>query len=173
MADPKDTDGKSFAELVGQVNPVKASPRRVPEAAPVTDRVRVHEHAKGAHLIVEKRDDLVLAHSTDYPPSKLAELAHGPTPPSRELDLHGMGVAKARAALERAVTQARRDGLRCLVVICGRGHRSGPSGPVLPDVVMDELAGPLAGHVLGFRSAPRHFGGAGALIVRLRSRRVF
>ena len=135
--------------------------------------MRIHEATRGAHLIVEKSDDLVLGHSTDYPASKLMELSHGPTPPSRELDLHGMGVAKARAALERAITQARRDGLRSLVVICGRGHRSGPSGPVLPEMVIDELAGPLAGHVLGFRSAPRHFGGAGALIVRLRLRREF
>jgi DNA-nicking Smr family endonuclease len=46
---------------------------------------------------------------------------------------------------------------------------STPEGPVLPDVVIERLSEELESDVLGFATAPRKWGGQGALIVCLRS----
>ena len=52
--------------------------------------------------------------------------------------------------------------------VCGKGLHSGLEGPVLPDVVIERLSEELAQHVLAFCTAPRRWGGSGALLVMLR-----
>ena len=70
--------------------------------------------------------------------------------------------------LDDGVRQARQDGVSCLLVVCGRGKHSGADGPVLPDVAAERLSEELASEILAFCTAPRKWGGEGALIVRLR-----
>lgn len=121
-------------------------------------------------LIVETVNDIVMGRSVDTPLRVAQELRRGPPVPTRELDLHRMSAAQARSALATTVRQARADGMRSLVVICGQGKHSGRAGAVLPAVVVEQLSEALAAHVLAFRTAPPRFGGAGAVIVRLRAR---
>jgi DNA-nicking Smr family endonuclease len=59
--------------------------------------------------------------------------------------------------------------MACVLVVCGRGTHSGAEGPVLPDVVIERLSEELANEVLAFCTAPRKWGGQGAVIVRLRA----
>ena len=66
------------------------------------------------------------------------------------------------------VLRARRDGLGCVLIVCGRGLHSGLEGPVLPDVAIERLSEELAYYVLAFCTAPRRWGGEGALLVMLR-----
>jgi DNA-nicking Smr family endonuclease len=80
------------------------------------------------------------------------------------------GDAAARA-LQSFVTTSRATGARSLLVITGRGLRSGVDGPVVKERVIAALASPpLAGAVLAFSTAPPSLGGAGALLVLLRRR---
>jgi DNA-nicking Smr family endonuclease len=58
-----------------------------------------------------------------------------------------------------------------VIVIHGRGLRSGEGGPVLPGLVVESLSTPpLASAVLAFVTAPARMGGPGALLVLLRRR---
>lgn len=88
------------------------------------------------------------------------------------VDLHGFCAADARRALIDAVQRAEHAHVRHLLVIHGKGTHSGKGGPVLRDVVLSELTGPLGSQVEAFHTAPRPHGGSGALLVQLRRRRV-
>lgn len=88
------------------------------------------------------------------------------------LDLHGMTTEDAQAEVERFVTTAVRDGLRCLLIIHGRGRNSPGQVSVLKDRLKQWLTrGKLARVVLAFATARPHDGGPGALYVLLRRER--
>jgi DNA-nicking Smr family endonuclease len=102
----------------------------------------------------------------------LRALKTGDPPPSARLDLHGLDIPAARAALRASVERAHEAGRRCLLVIHGRGHHSGPQGPVMRDLLLEALAtAPLARRVMAVATAPPALGGPGAALVLLRRAR--
>jgi DNA-nicking Smr family endonuclease len=113
----------------------------------------------------------VRARAEGVPARWLDELESGRVVPRRELDLHRKSAADARQAIADAVREARQAGVNCLLVVCGRGKHSSAAGAVLPDVTVEYLSEALADVVLAFASAPRKWGGRGAIIVRLRAAR--
>lgn len=172
MAEKKD-NSPAFADLIGAVKPLPPAPALatppLPPPAPIAPDP--HKPRRTLHRVeLEHNDELVFARASDVPRARIEELRHGPLTPARELDLHRMSAAQAAAALRQAVKLARADGLRCLVVVCGKGSHSGRAGAVLPGVVLETLVDDCAAEIQGFRSAPPQFGGHGAVIVRLRSR---
>src|SRR5262249_38955368 len=107
-----------------------------------------------------------LAHGVDR--AHLARLRRGEVEVERRLDLHGLTAAEARRELERELRDAQAAGVRCVLVVHGRGLHS-DAGPVLRDGVLTWLtAEPLAARVLAFASALPRDGGAGASYVLLR-----
>jgi len=167
-AKPAGADGLSFKDLAGNggVRPLpdpartvlhEPSPSAPPRPAPPKHRLWVERHA-----------DIVRARAEDVPPRWLDDLRAGRVIPRRELDLHRKGAADARQVLDDEVARARRDNIPCVLVVCGRGLHSGLEGPVLPDVAIERLSEELADQVLAFCTAPRRWGGEGALIVMLR-----
>ncbi len=85
------------------------------------------------------------------------------------LDLHGMTAEAAQEEVERFITNAVRDGLRCVLIVHGRGRNSPGQVPVLKERVKLALTrGKLARVVLAFATARPHDGGLGALYVLLR-----
>ncbi|HVN87329.1 MAG TPA: Smr/MutS family protein [Candidatus Binatia bacterium] len=85
------------------------------------------------------------------------------------LDLHRLTVADARSEFDRFMTAARQNGLRCVLIIHGRGRNSKDQVPILKPRVVSWLAhGQWARYVLAFASARACDGGAGALYVLLR-----
>jgi DNA-nicking Smr family endonuclease len=157
----------SFAQLARGVQPLpEATPRAAVAGAPASpERISVRPHAR---LWVEQSADAVRAWAADVPPRVVDALEAGRVVPRRELDLHRKSAVDAREALVCAVREARQAGVSCLLVVCGRGKHSDAGGPVLPEVAVECLSETLAGHVLAFVSAPRKWGGKGALLVRLR-----
>jgi DNA-nicking Smr family endonuclease len=111
----------------------------------------------------------VRARAEDVPARWLDDLRAGKVVPRREIDLHRKGVVEAREVLDEGILRARREAVACVLVVCGRGLHSGEDGPVLPDVAIERLSEELAEHVLAFCSAPRRWGGEGALMVMLRA----
>jgi len=161
-------DAVSFKDLAGNggVRPIAEPGRTVlhepaPSAPP---RPAPPKH----RLWVERRDGGVWARAEDAPPRWLDDLRAGRVVPRRELDLHRKGAADARQVLDEEVLRARRDNLSCVLIVCGRGLHSGLEGPVLPDVAIERLSEELADHVIAFCTAPRRWGGEGALLVMLR-----
>lgn len=85
-------------------------------------------------------------------------------------DLHGMDSVAALEVCHRFVTEALRDGKKCVALIHGRGLSS-RGEPVLKRLVVNWLRqGPYRKHVLAFASAPHWDGGAGVTYVLLRKR---
>ncbi|MEP7275139.1 MAG: Smr/MutS family protein [Betaproteobacteria bacterium] len=82
-----------------------------------------------------------------------------------EIDLHGMTAPEAHDALADLLVEARARGLRCVRVIHGKGLRSPNREPVLKGKVRRWLA--QWDDVLAYCEAPRHAGGAGAVVVLL------
>lgn len=104
-------------------------------------------------------------------PRRLARLKGGDPPFERTVDLHGQREAQARRTLVRAFEEARREGIRCLRVVPGRGRHS-PEGAVLRERLPVWLSEPpLRGRVLAFCSAQPAHGGTGAVYVLLRRSR--
>jgi DNA-nicking Smr family endonuclease len=98
----------------------------------------------------------------------LVRLRRGETPVEAEVDLHGLDRRGGEAALRRALANARAEGVRCVLVVHGRGTHS-QTGAVLRDAVVAWLtAPPLASAVMAFASALPRDGGAGATYVLLR-----
>ncbi len=82
------------------------------------------------------------------------------------LDLHGMTVITAKAALALFLRDARRNSLGCVRIIHGKGKGSRHRGPVLKQKVNHWLR--QRDEVLAFCSARSVDGGTGALYVLLR-----
>jgi DNA-nicking Smr family endonuclease len=83
----------------------------------------------------------------------------------RELDLHGLTRDRAHDALLAFLEACRRDGVRCVRVIHGKGLGSRHREPVLKSAVARWLT--RRSEVLACCEAPPHQGGAGAALVLL------
>jgi DNA-nicking Smr family endonuclease len=85
------------------------------------------------------------------------------------VDLHGKTREEAREAVARFLTASRRAGLRCVLIVHGRGNHSKDQIPVLKQSVRSWLErGQISRVVLAFTTARPHDGGAGAMYVLLR-----
>ena len=85
------------------------------------------------------------------------------------LDLHGMTAEEAQAEVEQFVLGTARAGLRCILLVHGRGLNSPGQVPVIKDRLKSWLTrGKLARVVLAFATARPYDGGPGALYVLLR-----
>jgi DNA-nicking Smr family endonuclease len=82
-----------------------------------------------------------------------------------QLDLHGLRTEEARERLGAFLRDARKQGLRCVRVVHGKGLGSPGKTPVLKGRVQGWLA--QKKEVLAFVQARPAEGGAGALVVLL------
>jgi len=99
----------------------------------------------------------------------LRKLRRGEFAVQAHVDLHGLRSEDARTAVERFVRKSRSAGLRCVLVVHGRGLRSKDHIPVLKEKLVRWLShGRIGRQVLAFASARPHDGGAGAVYVLLR-----
>lgn len=82
------------------------------------------------------------------------------------IDLHGMSLEEAEAALTEFIIGSIKSRASCVKVIHGRGLRS-PRGPVLKEALLRLLGGPLRKHVIAYATARQKDGGLGATYVLL------
>ncbi len=98
-------------------------------------------------------------------------LRRGQLPIEAVLDLHGMTQERAHRALDRFLAGAAASGIRCVLVITGKG-RSKEEGGVLKREVPRWLNEPgLRPLVLAIATARPNHGGEGALYLLLKRRR--
>ncbi|MCC5987631.1 MAG: Smr/MutS family protein [Pararhodobacter sp.] len=113
-----------------------------------------------------------------------ARMTRGKLAPEARIDLHGMTLAQAHAALDGFIRAASRRGLRLVLVITGKGQGGGRRGAEADHGPIPRRAGalrhevphwlrraPLRPLVLDIHEAHRSHGGAGALYVYLRRQR--
>lgn len=103
-------------------------------------------------------------------------LRRGLVGPERTIDLHGHTLSSAHAALDLGLERAIADDVRTLLLVTGRPPREGTTPPrrgAIRAAIGDWLAASRhASRIAAIRNAhPRH-GGAGALYVILRRRKM-
>ncbi len=105
-------------------------------------------------------------------PSLIKKFRSGQIPYQDYLDLHGMSRDEAELCLKDFIIKCSRRGLRCVLIIHGRGLNSPGSYPVLKRHIPYWLShSPLNKIVLAFVSSQPYDGGTGATYVLLRKRR--
>lgn len=179
---PADDDARLFLESVGEVAPVPAKVERVTARVPPTaDQLRLPTEeaeslARLAELVsgegpfeLSDSDEFIEGAVQGFDERVRRQLRRGEFTPKARLDLHGLTKEEARPALEKFLGDARVAGLRCVLVVTGRGLHSADSIPVLKQSVQSWLThGRPARQVLAFCSARRDDGGTGAVYVLLR-----
>ncbi len=175
-------DDSLFLELVGQVEPVRGGPQIVERPPPPPEHVRriVNEEEEVLDTLAElvagtgafdvaDSDEFIEGSVEGLDKRILRRLRKGDYAVQAHLDLHGLVRSEAKEALFSFIEQSRYKGLRCVLVVHGRGLHSRDQLPVLKEGVQGWLSrGRLASQVLAFTTARPHDGGAGAVYVLLR-----
>jgi DNA-nicking Smr family endonuclease len=160
-----------FAELLSDVRPIDDGPERLRPARgqPVAPKSAARGKSQQHAFRWPDPSDRHRATAPGVSDAVLLRLTRGDPAPEERIDLHGVRREGVARLLDRRFASARARGLRCLLVIHGRGTRSAGGESVLRERMPDWLSRePVAAHVLAFASAPERLGGAGATLVRLR-----
>jgi DNA-nicking Smr family endonuclease len=105
-----------------------------------------------------------------FSPKMMKRLKGGEFPVQDYVDLHGLTKPEAREAVREFLLKSHHLGLRCVLIVHGRGHNSPDSFPVLKEGLPSWLAsGPIRKIVLAFATAKPYDGGTGAVYVLLRA----
>ena len=169
-----------FAQAVGPVKRLRhksAAPLDLPKAKP---EARMRERDERAVLreslsdgidagSLLETDEQLSYRSQGIGPDVLRKLRQGHWSVQGHIDLHGLRTDEAREALSAFLREARRDALRCLRVVHGKGLGSPGKTPVLKNLVRRWLT--QKREVLAYVQARPADGGAGALLVLLRPER--
>jgi DNA-nicking Smr family endonuclease len=167
-----------FRSQMGPVRQLvaKAAELKVAHVPPAPDAAQ--SRADEAHVIdelMELPDDPALLDGAEmisyladgHSPKLLRKLRRAQFRICAELDLHHMGSVAAKKMMHKWLHAMRAQAQLCLLVIHGKGLRSGENGAVLKSMVDFELR--RRKDVIAFCSPPHNLGGAGAALILLRA----
>ncbi|HEC19776.1 MAG TPA: DNA mismatch repair protein MutS [Gammaproteobacteria bacterium] len=174
MGKDKDNDAELFRQMMAGVKPLSAEervapptprasakPRQTPARPPSNAGFAIREHVPD----VAPEEALFFARS-GLQTRLLHRLKRGELRPEARLDLHGLTIAEAGAQLMDFLGQSQIQGLRCVCVVHGKGHRSAEGRPVLKAQINQWLRD--MPEVLAFATTLPKDGGAGAMYILLR-----
>ncbi len=182
---PLPEESRLFLEAVSDVIPLpnrekKAyrNPRalRAPSHPPPDEEQETLAHLNG---LVQGSIDMDIRFTDEYMEGAitgvgrkvLRRLRRGEFPVQDHVDLHGMTRNTARDRVDEFLTESHKKGLRCVLIVHGRGLNSPSSDPVLKkQIPLWFTRGPARKVVLAFATARPYDGGAGAVYVLLRQR---
>ena len=170
------SDKDLFIKAAGAVKPLPDKRRHHHKSAPkvpTTMRYQSDEQAVLKEAISDEFDVSTLLDTDDQLSFRrpgigtdvTRKLRRGDWSIQRQLDLHGLRRDDAREALSLFIHEARRQGIRCVRIVHGKGLGSPGKTPVLKHRVLSWLA--QKQEVLAFVQAKPADGGAGALVVLL------
>ncbi|HYJ17716.1 MAG TPA: Smr/MutS family protein [Burkholderiales bacterium] len=156
-------------------DPGKASLRKSPPAPIPVQQMRDDQLVLADSLSdnvqleigLETGEELVFLRN-GLPKDLLRKLRRGNWVIQDQLDLHGLRSDEARQLLAEFMSQALKDGHRCVCLIHGKGLRSENREPVLKRKVGNWLA--QRDEVLAFVQARPEDGGSGAVVVLLKGK---
>lgn len=178
-AEPSADDAALFRDAVADATPIVSErvhhepprPRPIPRQHQADEHAALHESLHDVaplDLALEGGDEPNFLRD-GLPRTVLRDLRRGRWVVQDQLDLHGATRDSARELLIEFLADALRRDLRCLRVVHGKGLGSPRREPVLKGLVRGWLA--ARSEVLAYCQARGHDGGAGALIVLLRSKK--
>ncbi|MBI5528786.1 MAG: Smr/MutS family protein [Deltaproteobacteria bacterium] len=172
------SDEEMFAAEVADAKPMDPVP--LPPSRPAQPRAFATEDDEVlAHLDAlvagecpfdfSESDEYIEGWVHDLDPRIIKKLRKGEYTVEANLDLHGRVKEEAKPLTREFIRSSRRQGLRCVRIVHGRGLHSKDRSPVLKEALKAWLScGWIGSQVLAFTSAPPADGGAGAVYVLLR-----
>jgi len=150
---------------------------RVRPSHPPTDESRqVMEHLQGlvrgsVELDIAFSDEYIEGAVQGFSRKLMKKLKRGELPVQDYIDLHGLTKQEAETEVTNFLLESFRNGLRCVLIVHGRGLNSPESLPVLKEGLPQWLnRGRVRKMVLAFATARPYDGGTGATYVFLRHR---
>ncbi len=174
----READAELFRRMVGQVKNLPANGRldnQAPKPQPIparrqADEQEVLKSSLSDDFDVEsllETDESLSWRRPELGIDVLRKLRRGVWALQGELDLHGLRTDEARERLAKFLREAHVKGWRCVRVVHGKGLGSPGKQPVLKDKTKRWLV--QSDRVLAFVQARADEGGAGALVVLLKS----
>jgi len=169
------SDVAPFAEGKRDRRPPGTTNRRPAHPAPDEEQ-EVMNHLYG---LVAGRVEMDITFSDEYMEGSvrglsrkiMKRLKRGEIPVQDHIDLHGLTRQGAEEQVREFLVQSHKLGLRCVLIVHGRGLNSPDSFPVLKEGLPLWLGrGPAKRIVLAFATARPYDGGTGAVYVLLRKR---
>jgi DNA-nicking Smr family endonuclease len=156
---------------------VHGSGSRVRPSHPPTDESRqVMEHLQGlvrgsVELDIAFSDEYIEGAVQGFSRKLMKKLKRGELPVQDYIDLHGLTKQEAETEVTNFLLESFRNGLRCVLIVHGRGLNSPESLPVLKEGLPQWLnRGRVRKMVLAFATARPYDGGTGATYVFLKHR---
>ena len=88
--------------------------------------------------------------------------------PNLTLDLHGHNLCSAKSLLQKFISDCYEKNVRNILIITGKGqNNSGALKEEVPKWLTDKF---FDKYIISFILAPRHLGGEGALLVRIKNK---
>lgn len=180
---PAHQEDDLFAREMADVVPLARHRNRQPPSTPIPPAPpgktgRTDGALRALYLLVETGRGFKIAHTPEYmearapgvQPEICRRLHGGRYAIQDHIDLHGMTVSEAEAALHAFIKRTIAHGMRAVLVVHGRGLSS-PHDPVLKKWFYRWITtGPWKKFVIALTSARSCDGGAGATYVLLRQR---
>jgi DNA-nicking Smr family endonuclease len=181
----KPDDEQSFLEAMSDVTPLPENKKKIvptpggnirPAHPAPDDEQEALNHlsdlVKGSiELDITLTDEYMEGSVKGFSQKLMKKLKKGEFPFQDYIDLHGLTKQGAEARVRDFLLQSHRLGLRCVLIVHGRGLNSPDSFPVLKARLPLWLGrGPVKKIVLAFATARPYDGGAGAVYVLLRKR---
>ena len=156
---------------------VHGSGSRLRPSHPPTDESRQEmEHLQGlvrgsVELDIAFSDEYIEGAAQGFSRKLMKKLKRGELPVQDYIDLHGLTKQEAETEVTNFLIESFRNGLRCVLIVHGRGLNSPESLPVLKEGLPQWLnRGRVRKMVLAFATARPYDGGTGATYVFLRHR---
>ncbi len=175
MTGPDEDDDRLWRAVTDGVEPLKGKRRAAPKARPASAKPRATPAPPAARPPGPPprgpTPPLVMGQGAGIDKRTVQRLKRGQLPIEARLDLHGLTQKEAHGRLDSFLSRAQDRGLRCVLVITGKGRVS-QDGGVLRQMVPRWLnTPPSRGRVLSMSQAQPKDGGGGALYLLLRRRR--
>ena len=158
---------KSFRNAGSRVRPLRP---------PTDESGRVMEQLQGlvrgsVELDITFSDEYIEGAVQGFSRRLMKKLKRGELPVQNYIDLHGLTRHEAESEVANFILESFKNGLRCVLIVHGRGLNSPESLPVLKEGLPQWLnRGRVRKMVLAFATARPYDGGTGATYVFLRNR---
>jgi len=181
----KQNDPSSFAEAMSGVTPLPEGKKRNvrnegdhpwPSHLPPDDEKEAMDHLRdlirgSAEMDISFTDEYIEGCVKSLSRKTMKKLKRGELPVQDFIDLHGFTKQEAEVAVREFLIRSHKLGLRCVLIVHGRGLNSPDSLPVIKEGLPRWLGqGPVRKIVLAFATAKPYDGGTGAIYVLLRRR---
>jgi DNA-nicking Smr family endonuclease len=169
-------DSTLFRNAVGEIQPVNTRNRNLQSSKPPAKVLqRRREERKTLEEALHNPTEEAKGEPTEgtsfqrgtVSRKRMRELRGGKVPVRDDIDLHGLTRQEAKPLLHGFIHACAHSGIACVLVVHGKGMRSGTAGPVLKNAVNRWLRDWET--VLAFCPARSCDGGAGAVYVLLKT----